>query len=189
MSAPKRPKGILVRQDEYDMISQALIAMADQAKKHGQQEAYALIRRFVVRLKQSIFDADGVPEETMRRMADAVEAGLAKQDLQATQVAVAAMLAAVIRQDHDPGHTIARVLAPSFVVLAQRSATTQRGQVAAVTMRQLHERLEAERASFAENGWSSPEETFDYIVEVVEFCAAELHHGKDPFSTEESEVN
>ncbi|MCH9637816.1 MAG: hypothetical protein K0U16_07730 [Gammaproteobacteria bacterium] len=165
------------------MLSQALIAIADQAKKHGAADAYHLIRRFVVRLKQSVFEGQGVPEDTLQKMVDAVQAGFASQDYNSAQRAVAALLAAVIRQDADPAHTIAVALAPAFMNMALSSAAGASTQIGAAVLRKMHERFEEDRAGFEENGWSSAKETFDYLAETIEFCAAEIEQGRDPFDS------
>ena len=113
--APERPDGMVVSPDEYDLISRPLVAMAEEARKHGQTDAYTGIKKFVVRMKQAVFAGEGVPDDTMERLTAAVEKALCSNDLEHARVSISAMLAAVVRMDPNPGHTIALHLAPTFV--------------------------------------------------------------------------
>lgn len=186
--APK-PPGMIVSEREYDMVSRGLVALAEEAKSNGQTDAYALLKRFVVRLKQHTFAGKGIPDETLERMTKVIDASFASQDYESAKVGVAALLAAVIRMDPDPAHVIALQLAPSFVQLTVASASHHQNKIGAGILRRLAQRLQADREAFEADGWSDPPATFDYVCKLVEFCAVELDNGIDPFEALQDSSN
>ncbi len=185
-TTPVRPKGLVVSEKDYDLISAPLVAMAEEAGKHGRTELHTAIKRFVVRLKQAVFEGQGVPQETMTRMMGRVSDALCNNDLEGARVAISAMLAAVVRMDPDPGHTIALNLAPKLVAFVSSVAVVNQAAIAAQVLIDFSTRLEAEKAAFEENGWpDKPEETLDYVQSLASFCAEELQRGSDPFHDSE----
>ncbi len=186
---PKRPLGLTPSEREYDIVSRGLVALAEEAKRSGQTDAYAALKRFVVRLKQHTYAGKGVPDETLERMTKVIDASFARQDYEDAKVGVAALLAAVIRMDPDPAHVIALQLAPSFVQLTVASAAHHQNKIGSGVLRRLAQRLESDREAFETDGWSDPPTTFDYVRELVEFCAVELDNGVDPFETLQDSSN
>ena len=189
MTAKSKPPGMVVSEREYDMVSRGLVALAEEAKRNGSTDAYAMLKRFVVRLKQHTFAGKGVPDETLERMTTVIEQSFARQDYDNAKVGVAAMIAAVIRMDPDPAHVIALKLAPTFVQLTLASAAHHQNKIGAGVLRRFAQRLQLERADFESHGWSDPPATFDYVAELVEFCAVELDNGVDPFGSLHESAN
>ena len=186
-TTPVRPEGLVVSEKDYDLISAPLVAMAEEANKHGQTELYTAIKRFVVRLQQAVFNGSGVPEETLQRMLSRVSDALCNNDMGGARVAISAMLAAVVRMDPDPGHTIALNLAPRLVAFVSSVAAVNQGAIAAQTLTDFAARLETEKAAFEEHGWpDKAEDTLDYVHSLASFCAEELQRGSDPFHPEDA---
>lgn len=175
------PPGMLVSEAEYELVSKALVAMAEQAKAHGETAAYAMIKRFVVRMKQHVFAGTEAQSETMQRLGAKVEGAFASGDYEAARVALVAMLAAIVRMSPDPAREIALHLAPMFVELTTASASRSALAVGSATLTKLHAKLKDDRAGFERDGWTDGPATFAYIHDLVDFCAAELAAGCDPF--------
>lgn len=180
--------GLRISQDEYAVVNEAIKAVAGQAKAHGRPEIYGALKQFAVRLRQAVFAGEGVPEETMMALSERITAAFAEGDFEAAKIGIRAMLAAVIRMDPDPAHVIAMVLAPSFMQPALNMSEAGH-QIAAETMKRFGTRLATEKAAFAQTGWVSGEETFDYVAQLVNFCAEELGEARDPFAEANPEIH
>lgn len=179
---PERPEGMRVTPEEYDLISKSLTALAEQARTHGQTDVYKAIKRFVVRLQHAVFAGQGVPPERMARLTRAVEKALVADNRDKAAVALSAMIAAVVRTDADPGHTIALNIAPVLVSFVSSVAAVNQAAIAAHTLTKFHERLKTEHDAFEEHGWpKKPADALEYAATLAAFCAAEFKRGADPF--------
>ena len=183
------PQPLLVSEAEYDVISQALVAMAEQAQSHGNTDAYALIKRFVVRMKNAVFVGGGMDWETVTKLVSKIEEDLSVGNFKLAQGAIGGLIVAVARTTHDPAFEISEHLAPMLLRMILLSAKTAQQQIGAAVLRKLHDKMETERSFFDQKGKKHTSlQTFAYLHDMVEFCAEELQHGIDPFEEETADA-
>lgn len=176
--------GLRCSPEEYEFISAILVANADEAKRRGNTDAYSALKRFCVRLKHSTFLGEEIESSTIENLGVRVEQAFAEGDYGKAEVAISSLLAAMIRMHADPASEIATQLAPSLVRLTNESAAAQQGRIGAAALERLSAKLLEERSGFAADGWPSPEETLFYAIKFIEYCAAELHSGGNPFGSD-----
>lgn len=181
------PVRLTVSREQYEFLSEALLAMAGQAKQHGAEQAAAVIERFVIKLRDTIHDGEGVPTEKRQRFKDAIQRALASGDVQAAHKAIWALLDATIRMDPDPAQTIASEISPMMLTVAAAGAAMEHVSIATQVLRAFEMRLEAEEAAFERSGWPDSAAVMEYVRNLATFCAEEIEHGIDPFSESDAD--
>ena len=182
------PPGMVISEADFDIVSNGLVALAQEAGKKNRTEIYSRLQRFVVRMRQHVYAGNGVEQELMDKMAKNVEAAFSAGDYERARQCLSAMLEAVVRMDPDPAQQIAVHLAPTLVKLTVSSSLANQQKIGAAFFRKLHQRFASDRKSFESDGWGTPQEVFDYVHANLDFMAAELEHGIDPFATEDDEA-
>jgi hypothetical protein len=179
------PKGMLISEDEYKLVSDGLGALADQAAKNDRKDIAAALKRFVIRMRHHTYAGTGVDQPTLERFSKAIESGFAAGDYEAARRSIAGLLVAVIRMDPDPAVYVALQLAPTLVHLTVQAAAQSQLALVARSLRDFAKFLESERKAFEEKGWSTPApKVIDYIKDLLAFCAAEIQAGQDPYAAE-----
>lgn len=183
----RTPLGLTVSGEEYKFLSEALLAMADQARQHGARQAASTIKRFVVRLRGVVFDGPGIPEDRRAQLEQKLETAFAQSDLETVQKALWALLDLAIRTETDPAAAIATRLVPILLRVATMGAVQQNIAIASTVLDQFAQRLEAEGEAFQSSGWTDGEQMLDYVRSLATFCAEEIREGLNPFGDEDED--
>jgi hypothetical protein len=207
-------QGLLLTEAEYEVVLNALTAVATAAEAKGEKRYFSMLKSVCVRLKQHTFAGDGVPpsiDEAHRRH---IAKAISKRDPDALRRHTAALLAVHMRMSPDPASSVATIVFEQLASDLFREALqsgmaqeTMKGAVAgllkdAVRHEAKHEayasvvaHLGEQRDGFEQDGWlpdnddpgSGSRRMFEWVVEVVTTAADRSRDGLPAFDRGDDE--
>ena len=176
-------RGFVPSDEEYDLLSNAVMVAAHAAAESGHPAVYQRLRMILVRIAHSVQAPAGLKPEQIERFRKRAADGLRERDSAKLAGGVQDLIAATCRTDPDPGDKVAFYLLQLVADLMR-----EHGNMGIELLGRLDGELATAQTAWNESKWPTAPDVLSWIRETLQIGIENLQADRDPWPVEEEDA-